>query len=221
MAGTISGSPLQTLETPRVILTSAADRGETALPRSRRSLDNGGDAATPLCLVAYEMRSGRTIRRWQDELGPFPPYRLDAGALIISYMISAELGSHIALGWGEPARALDAYVEFRHSVNDGAVKATDRDKGFYSRAGALRYFFEDELDTAHKRDTRDGIVLGPPVTAAEKQDALDYCEDDTKALARVVKHIVATIRSLPHALFRAKFQWVMAQTERRGVPTDL
>src|SRR6516164_5157721 len=28
MAGTISGSPLQTLETPRAILTSAADRGE-------------------------------------------------------------------------------------------------------------------------------------------------------------------------------------------------
>src|SRR5262249_61901330 len=123
--------------------------------------------------------------------------------------ISGEFRSHIGLGWGEPARALDAYVEFRHYVNDGAVKATDRDKGFYSLAGALRYFCEDELDTAHKRDMRDRILLGPPFTAAEKQDALDYCEDDTKALARVVKHIVPTIRSLPHALFRAKFQWVM------------
>jgi hypothetical protein len=33
-------------------------------------------------------------------------------------------------------------------------------------------------------------------------------------------HIVPTIRSLPHALFRAKFQWAMAQAERRGIPID-
>jgi DNA polymerase I len=51
-------------------------------------LANGGregDASTPLCLVALEMRSGRLVRLWQDELGPFPPYRLDADALFISY----------------------------------------------------------------------------------------------------------------------------------------
>ena len=47
-------------------------------------LANGGvagDPPTPLCLVALEMRSGRLIRLWQDELGPFPPYRLDAEIL--------------------------------------------------------------------------------------------------------------------------------------------
>jgi hypothetical protein len=39
-------------------------------------LGNGGregDASTPLCLVALEMRSGRLVPLWQDELGPFPP----------------------------------------------------------------------------------------------------------------------------------------------------
>src|SRR5215467_1525857 len=40
-----------------------------------------GDLITPLCLVAYEMRTGRTVRLWQDEFGRFPPYRLDADAL--------------------------------------------------------------------------------------------------------------------------------------------
>ena len=180
-----------------------------------------GDIITPLCLVACEMRSGRIVHRWQDEFGPFPPYRLDADALIIGYMISAEFGSHIALGWGEPARALDPYVEFRHYVNDGAAKAEDREKGFYSIAGALRYFCEDELDVTHKRDMRDRILQGPPFTHAERQDILDYCESDVQALVRLVPHIVPAIRSLPHALFRAKFQWVMAQAERRGVPVEL
>src|SRR5262245_37294579 len=47
-----------------------------------------GDQNTPLCLVAHEMRSGRTVRLWQDELGLFPPYRLDADALFVGYMLT-------------------------------------------------------------------------------------------------------------------------------------
>src|SRR5215469_9352528 len=95
-----------------------------------------GDRISPLCLVAYEMRSGRTVKLWQDKFGRFPPYRLDADALIVGYMISAEFGTHIALGWGEPSHALDPYIEFRHFTNDGAVESGEREKGFYSIAGA-------------------------------------------------------------------------------------
>ena len=142
-----------------------------------------GDAVTPLCVVAHEMRSGRTVSLWQDELGPFPPYRLDADALVIGYMISAEFGTHIALGWGEPACALDPYVEFRHFVNDGRVKSGDREKGFFGIGGALRYFCEDEIDVTHKTDMRDRILEGPPFTHQERLDILDYCEDDVRALA--------------------------------------
>jgi hypothetical protein len=189
-----------------------------------RGKTNGGvdgDPITPLCLGAYEMRSGRVIKRWQDQLGPFPPYRLDADALFIGYMNSAEFGFHTANGWGEPACALDAYIEFRHYTNDGTIKSGDRDKGFYSFAGALRYFCEDELDVAHKKDVRERIIAGPPFTAQEREDILEYCWSDVRALARLVTHIVPTIRSLPHALFRAKFQWAMAQSESRGVSVDL
>jgi hypothetical protein len=180
-----------------------------------------GDPITPFCFVAHEMRTGRRVRLRQHQLGPFPPYRLDSDALLFTYMATAEFGVHIAKSWGQPACAIDAYVEFRQYVNDGAVKAADRDKGFCSLAGALRYFCEPELDTARKIDMRDRILQGPPFTAEEEQAILDYCEDDVHALARLLPHIVPTIRSLPHALFRAKFQWAMAQTERRGVPMDL
>jgi DNA polymerase-1 len=187
-------------------------------------LDHGGvegDPSTPLCLVAHEMRSGRTIRLWQDELGRFPPYRLDNSALFISYMLTAEYGSaHLACGWGEPACALDAYVEFRHYVNDGSVQSGSREKGFYSLSGALRYFLEDELDLAHKEDMRARILRGPPFTEPEKRAVRDYCEDDVRGLRRLVPHLIPTIRSLPHALMRAKVQWALARQERRGVPID-
>jgi hypothetical protein len=124
-------------------------------------LANGGregDASTPLCLVAHELRTGRIVRQWQDEFGQFPPYRLDAGALIVGFMNSAEFGTHIALGWGQPACSLDAYVEFRHHTNDGRIKSGDREKGFYSLDGALRYFREDGINTGHKTDMRDRIM---------------------------------------------------------------
>ena len=42
-----------------------------------------------------------------------------------------------------------------------------------------------------------------------------------RALARLFPHIVPTIRPpLEHAMFRAKFQWAIAQQERRGIPMD-
>ena len=188
-----------------------------------RRLNNGGrdgDPSTPLCLVAREMRSNRIVRLWQDELGRFPPYPLDDDVLIIAYANSAEFGFHIACGWGQPACSIDAYVEFRHFTNDARIKSGDREKGFYSIGGALRYFGEDGVDTAHKKDMRDRILQGPPFTNQERADILDYCESDVDALARLVPHIIPTIRSLPHALFRAQFAWVTAQQERRGIPID-
>src|SRR5262249_7388641 len=179
-----------------------------------------GDAMTPLCLVALEMRSGRLVRLWQDELGRFPPYRLDNDALILGHMLAAEFGFHIARKWGEPACALDTYLEFRHYVNDGAVKSEDREKGFFGVGGALRYFLEDEIDVVRKEEMRDRILQGPPFSAQEQRDIIAYCEDDVRALARLLPHIIPTIRSLPHAMFRAKVQWTVAQQERRGPPIN-
>jgi DNA polymerase-1 len=185
-------------------------------------LANGGtegDAPTVLCLVARELRSGKLISKWQDELGPAPPYSIGPDALFIGYMNTAEFGSHIALGWGMPACSLDAYIEFRHQTNDGAAEA--REKGFYSLGGALRYFGNDGIDTAHKDEMRDRIIQGPPFNADERQAILNYCQEDVDALAWLAPRIVPTIHSLPHAMKRAEFMWATAQQERRGVPLDL
>jgi hypothetical protein len=187
-------------------------------------LANGGrdgDASTPLCLTAIEMRSGRIVRQWQDDFGREPPYSIDRDTVVIGYMASAELGTHLGLNWKLPKNVLDPYIEFRHLTNDGSLEAGDREKGFYGIGGALAHFGEDRIDTAHKKDMRDRIVQGPPFTSEERREILDYCEQDTRLLARLVEHIVPTIRSLPHALFRGEVQGAIAQQERRGVPVNL
>src|SRR5262249_46759011 len=94
------------------------------------------------------------------------------------------------------------------------------EKGFYSIGGALQYFLEDTIDLARKEAMRDRILEGPPFSVQERREILAYCEDDVRALARMLPHIVPTIRSLPHAMFRAKGQWCAAQQGRRGVPVD-
>ena len=123
---------------------------------------DGGGPAHPSMPRRNEMRSNRVVRQWQDEFGR-PPYRLGADSLIIAYINTAEFGTHIALGWGQPACSIDAYIEFRHYTNDGRIKGGDRDKGFYSIDGALRYFGEDGIDTAHKTDMRDAHHAGSAV----------------------------------------------------------
>jgi DNA polymerase family A len=179
-----------------------------------------GDASTPLCLVAHEMRSGRVVRLWQDEFGPFPPHRLDDSALFIAFTNSAEFGTHISLGWGGLVCSLDLYLEFRHFMNNGAAESSDRGKGFFSLAGALRCFGDDGLDLTHKKDMRDRIIQGPPFTHEERREILEYCESDVDALVRLVPHLIPTIRTLPHAEYRAEYAWAIAQEERRGVPID-
>jgi hypothetical protein len=182
-----------------------------------RGLANGGvdgDPVTPLCLVAHELRSGRTVQLWQDELGPFPPYRLDSSALVISYGLAAEFGCHLQNGWGEPACAIDALIEFRHHTNDNR----DHARGL---GDALDHFKLDSLDVTRKNSIRDRILQGPPFSEQEKREILEYCADDVRALARLLARLLSTIRSWPHALHRGHVQWAIAKIERRGLPTGL
>jgi DNA polymerase-1 len=180
-----------------------------------RGLGNGGvegDPITPLCRVAIELRSGRIVRQWQDELGPFSPYPRDA--LMFSYSLPAEFGFHLRKGWSEPAHAVDALVEFRHHTNDGI----SRGRGL---GDALRFFGLDSLDLAHKDTMRERIMQGPPFTEQERAEIIGYAEDDTRGLVRLAPPLFATVRSWPHALHRGRVQWAIAKIEHRGLPIDL
>lgn len=180
-----------------------------------------GDPITPYSLVAYEMRSRRIVRLLQHELGPTPPYGLGSDTLVVGFFLTAEFGFHLAKGWGQPANALDLYIEHRHITNNGALKAEDLDKGFYSLAGAARYYGQDTIDTTHKQEMRERIIEGPPFSDNEARTNIEYNEDDTRWTAKLLEHMTPMIRSLEHALFRAKVAWAVACEERRGVPLDM
>ena len=65
-----------------------------------------GERPEPVCLVAFELRSGRRVRLWQDQLRQLrtSPYALEPDVLVVAFYASAELGCHLPLGWPMPAR---------------------------------------------------------------------------------------------------------------------
>lgn len=177
-------------------------------------VSNKGENPLPVCLVAWELRSGRRVRLWQDEFGLVPPYSPDPNTLFVAYYASAEIGCHIVLGWSVPERILDLYVEFRNATNGLQRLAGD------GLLGALTYYGLDGIGAIEKGEMRSLIMRGGPWSESERQAILDYCESDVSALARLLPAMLARI-DLPRALLRGRYMPAVARIEHTGVPIDV
>ena len=174
----------------------------------------GGDRPEPVCLVAWELRTGRKLKLWHDEFGPSPPYSTGPNSLFIAYYASAEIGCHLALGWPKPERILDLFTEFRCKTNGLTTPAGN------SLLGALAYYGLDGMAAAEKDAMRDLILRGGPWSEQERKDILKYCEADVVALTKLLTPMLRDI-DLPRALYRGRYMAAAASIERNGVPIDV
>jgi hypothetical protein len=170
----------------------------------------------PICVVARELRSGRELRLWQDELATLSaaPFRTDERALFVSYAAPAEFSVFHALGWPAPARVLDLFVEFR-TITNGL--STPSGAGLL---GALVYHGLPAMDGAEKQSMRDLAIRGGPFTDDERKALLDYCAEDVHALERLLPRMLPRI-DVPRALLRGRYGWASASMEHRGIPIDV
>ena len=74
-----------------------------------------GERPAPICCVGIELRSGREVRLWGDELRR--PLPIGSNAVLVSYYAPAEMASYLALGWPLPTHVLDLFAEFRIFTN--------------------------------------------------------------------------------------------------------
>ena len=174
-----------------------------------------GERQSPICLVARELNSGRTIRLWQDELRRLtkPPYPTDTHTLNVSFYASAEMGCHLALGWPLPVHTLDLFAEFRVLTNGLDPPCGD------GLLGAMDWHGLDGIDAAEKDTMRDLALRGGPWTHSERVDLLNYCSRDVEGTAQLLSRMGPTI-DLPLALLRGRYMAAAARIEWVGVPID-
>lgn len=175
-----------------------------------------GGLPTPVCLVVWELSSGRKLRLWQEDLlqlttAPFPTGPDD---LVAAFYASAEFGCHLALGWPLPELVLDLFVEFRNLTNGRSLACGS------GLLGALSSFGLDSIDAAQKDSMRQLVIRGGPWTDAERTAVLDYCESDVMALSRLLPTMLPLV-DLSRAVLRGRYMKAAARIERTGVPIDV
>ena len=174
-----------------------------------------GSRPEPICMVARQYPTGRTIRLWADELARLDraPFPIGSDALFVAYYASAELGSFLALDWPMPARVLDLFCEFRCLTNGLPVPCGN------GLLGALAYHGLDAMGGAEKDTMRDLAIRGGPYTADERQALLEYCQSDVDALARLLPAMLSKI-DLPRALLRGRYMTAAGRMEWAGAPIN-
>ena len=199
------------------------DRGDDDGDGVRR-----GERPSPLCMVARERASGRTIRMWRGDLASsrVPPFDIGDGSLVVAYFANAEMGCFRALGWERPVNLLDLYSEHRAETNEIRLTASLiellKDKGIKQRQsmlGALAVRGLDVMGVVEKEAGRRLVLCQDSWSEAEQKEILDYCQKDVIAAGLLFDAMRPKI-DWPRALLRGRYSAAVAAMEWHGVPID-
>lgn len=173
-----------------------------------------GERPDPVCLVGHELRSGRWIRLWRDDLCRTAcPYAINSDTLVIGFYVSAELTCTRTLGWPSPRHVLDLYAEFRNLTNGWYA-------GARSLLAAAAMFGLNTMTAAAKDDVRGLVMRGGPWTNADRDRILEYCATDVALTVDLFREMLPRI-DLPRAMVRGRFMDAIADMENRGIPVDV
>jgi DNA polymerase I len=178
-----------------------------------RNPRNDGNRPSVVCLVAWELRSGRRFRRWHDQLEKQPPYRNDNKTLFVAHYAAAELMCHLSLGWKLPVNIFDTFTEFRCLTNHSGENQPPA-----GLLAALDHFKLDSIEARTKEYWRDIVLRGGPWTDEERAGILDYCESDVAALDKLLAAMPSI--NFRQALIRGSYMRVDAWMRHRGIPID-
>jgi hypothetical protein len=175
-----------------------------------------GERVVPVCLCGTEVRSGRTIKVWQDELRTMERCPVGNGddELVLAYAAQAELGCYSVLGWPYPPHLIDLFAEFRVFSNGLSEQS--------SELTALRRFNIPCMSDEHKEEMIALIIGQESYNAEEREKILDYCLEDTRNLWALLRAL-ATQRGfdLRRSLLRGEYVSCVAKMESDGIPLDL
>jgi DNA polymerase I len=182
---------------------------------------NTGSRPNPVAVCAKEIFSGREYRMFQGEFPAKPPYDTGPRTLFLTFMASAEYGTHIALGWALPQSMIDLHAEFRAQRNGLLATGVKYDLLSVAQACGLNTITKD-----HKKDIRGG-----PWLPGDREAILDYCASDGDLLLAIFQTLLPGIlnavpcmpeeTNLSYALIRGWYMAAVAWTEWTGIPLNV
>lgn len=178
-----------------------------------------GEHPEVVCLVAYDLISGRWVHVWQGDFSG-PPFPMDDRTLFVAYSAAAEWSCFHALGWPMPLRCIDLYAEFIR-IHNGAFEG----KLFPKLLDVAAHYGIDTMAADHKNAMRDLILSGGPWSGDEQREILNYCAADANITAKLFAAMFPKIglgfNSLGGALLRGRYTCAVARMEWNGIPIDV
>lgn len=192
-----------------------------------------GNLPVPLCMVACvldeNLRHVRTIRLWRGEFGPTPPFDVGPDTLFVAYSAWAELTCFKVLGWKFPVHIFDAHTAYLAASNVLLEYAPDeqRRKRPNKLPDACKAYGIEGWERIDKPSIAEAIGNGTWPGRYSPQEIFDYCEEDVRATAELLRAqirpnrnslIVDVDRVLHWSNYSAK---CVALVQGRGMPIDI
>ena len=184
--------------------------------------DDGG--LDVVCGVAKNLRTGETLRRWRDQMGRAPFFDCGPGAALVAYNAQAEMEAHLAMGWPFPENVICLYAEHMLDTNGADLPVSPEARG--SLLAALKCNDIPARQVPEKKGVIARILAGPPYSAEEKVEILNYCEqdvDDAASLFRALweRQSAGNSHYLTQALLRGEYSKALAVMTRTGCPVNV
>ena len=182
---------------------------------------NDGDIPKIVCMVMQNIKTMEISRVWHDQLLEMntTPFNIGENTALITYFAPAEIQSMLALNWSTEVSILDLFAEFRCETN-GNPNVSRK-----TLVNALSYYELNHLIPEEKEEMRSLILSGGPWTKGQREDILQYCEQDVIALSplfdAILKQNPWSDLRLNQALLRGRYMKAVGSMQHRGVPIDL
>ncbi len=186
-----------------------------------------------VCVVFRELRSGRELRFWRDELLAMrqAPFDIERDVFVAFYA-SAEIGCFLQLGWPLPRNVIDLYVEHRVATNGLLLKRerkkpasqsgkTLKGNGRDSLLNALAIRGLGHMDVDTKDAARNLVLMEPNPSPSQQAEILEYCAGDVLGAEALLRYMLERGEiDWPRALWRGRYVVAAAKMEQTGVPID-
>jgi len=173
-----------------------------------------GERPKVICIVARDVKTGERWHLFQEELYSLksPPFPSGKDSIIVAYYSSTDINCYLSLDWKLPDNVLDLFTEFRNLTN-GLLSPS---AGLFR---ALMYFGVPGVNIIKKTRVRKLAMRGMDYSSAEKQELLNYCENNVLAIEKLLSQMLPLI-NFPLALLRGRYMKSVSCIEFHGIPID-